>query len=305
MKILHATELFLEDLKRQNRSKRTIESYYYDLKKLCTWSDSEKIGDIKDLDLISSYAIYIYQKRVKGKALSIGSQCRILATARSFCHFLYEKDYLAENYASFIRLPKQEKRLPRGILSVAEVDKLLSLPKENTIGLRNQAILELLYGTGIRASELCSLHIQDLDLNRSELIVLGKGGDERLLPIHNRLKGALEDYLDQSRPLLLKKGKRLSGTLFLNNYGHGLKRRQVAAIVKRYTKELGKEEVITSHHLRHTVATHLLQNGADIRFIGEFLGHRSIESTRIYTRVSIGDLKSVVERFHPLGKDMY
>lgn len=307
MKLNKAIELFLSNLKQENRSERSISSYGYDLNPLLSFAESEMIKSIEKLkEIIGSYGLYIYRKKNKqsGEVLSIGSQCRILSTARSFFNFLYERNYLSENHASSIRLPKQNKSLPRGILSMLEIDHLLSLPNLNTIiGLRDQAILETLYGTGIRASELCFLHIQDLDLNRQEILVLGKGKRERLLPLHDRLIIALLAYLDEARPVLLKKAKHLSGKLFLNTYGHPLQRRQVANIVKKYSKELKRDDIITSHNLRHSVATHLLQNGADIRFIQQFLGHNSIESTQIYTRVSIGDLRNVIEDFHPLSKD--
>ena len=250
--------------------------------------------------IAESYQRYIYRLRKKdGSPFGILGQTNYLTALKSFFKWLSQGRYILYNPCSELELPRQQKRLPRDILTAEEVEKVMAVPDVNdSFGLRDRAMLEVLYSTGIRRNELVHLKQQDWDGARGTLTVrLGKGGRDRMLPIGERALFWIQHYLDRSRPDLLTGFD--DGTLFLNNAGKALDptglSRRIGLMIKG--ANIGKEG--SCHLFRHTLATLMLENGADIRHIQEMLGHASLKTTQIYTQVSIRNLKEVHSQTHP------
>jgi integrase/recombinase XerD len=209
-------------------------------------------------------------------------------------------NYLVENPVERLSSPKLAKNLPI-VLNVEEIDLILSSPDCSTkLGLRDKALLELLYACGIRVSEIIGLKISDLFLTEDVIRVFGKGSKERIVPIGSSAIRWVEDYLLKSRPLLEKRLKS-ENVLFLNNRGTKLSRMGVWKIIDRYTKEAGIKKEVHPHTFRHSFATHLLEGGADLRAVQEMLGHADISTTQIYTHIDRDFIKQVHKDFHPRG----
>ncbi len=227
---------------------------------------------------------------------------RRLYEVRAFFQFLTRRSYLTESRIPLVSGPKLGRRLPR-YLSVDEVFALLRAASDDTpYGLRDRAILELLYGSGIRLGELVALNVDDVDLGRQELWIReGKGGEERIALFGEAAALALDTYLKRGRPHLVS-SKHASPALFLNRYGRRLSRVSVTKIVHEYAKRAGIRKNVTPHMLRHSFATHLMEGGADVRVVQELLGHKSPQTTQIYTHVSQQHLKAIYDRFHPRAK---
>ncbi len=227
------------------------------------------------------------------------SVSRRLYEVRAFFQFLSKRGYLEESRIGLVSGPRVGRRLPR-YLSVDEVFALMRAAAGDTpYALRDRAILELLYGAGIRLGELVALNVDDVDLQRRELWVReGKGGEERIALFGEAAAMALRAYLQKGRPQLINP-KRPSPALFLNRYGGRLSRVSITKIVHNYAKLAGIRKNVTPHMLRHSFATHLMEGGADIRIVQELLGHRSPQTTQIYTHVSQQHLKEIYDRYHP------
>lgn len=222
---------------------------------------------------------------------------RNLASIRSFYHFLLRDGLLDADPTLHLDSPKTDKRLPR-VLTVEEVERLLAAPEGRTpSGLRDRAMLEVLYATGIRVSELVALNVADLNLNMGYLKCYGKGSKERIVPLGSAALEAAGQYLSRGRAHLLKGPD--EGALFLNHQGRRLTRQGFWKIIKKYARAAGIQKAITPHTLRHSFATHLLENGADLRAVQEMLGHADISTTQIYTHVTQSRLKDVYLRTHP------
>ena len=198
----------------------------------------------------------------------------------------------------FISSPKREKHLPR-VLSENEIDKLLNIPLTDHYSYRNKAILELMYATGLRVSELINLKVNDIDLNMAILKTIGKGSKERIIPLGDYALNYLKIYINEYRSLLIKKD--LNDYLFLNNHGNKLTRQGLFKILNKLAREQDIKAEISPHTLRHSFATHLLNGGADLRSIQELLGHSDISTTQIYTHVSNQKLNEDYHKFHPHG----
>ena len=224
---------------------------------------------------------------------------RRLYEVRAFFHFLARRGYLEKNPLAGVGGPKLGRRLPR-YLTVDEVFALLNAANDaSPFGLRDRAILELLYGSGIRLGELVALNVDDVDLQRRELWVReGKGGEERIALFGQAAASALRTYLERARPHLVDV-HHPSRALFLNRYGGRLSRVSVTNIVHRYARLAGIRKNVTPHMLRHSFATHLMEGGADVRVVQELLGHKSPQTTQIYTHVSQQHLKEIYDRYHP------
>ena len=194
-----------------------------------------------------------------------------------------------------------ESTLPK-VLSVAEVDRMLSLPKSDPRGLRDKAILETLYGAGLRASELLALRIQDVDFEVGFVRTVGKGDKERVVPLGRTALQALNLYIDRGRPLLGTSGSLKAPELFVSNRGRALTRQSLHLIIKRYAKDAGLLGPVSAHTLRHSFATHLLEGGADLRAVQEMLGHSDLSTTQIYTHVSSGHLQKIYRDAHPRAR---
>ncbi|MDD4482108.1 MAG: site-specific tyrosine recombinase/integron integrase [Bacilli bacterium] len=240
------------------------------------------------------YLSYLNQKY---KAKSVN---RKLSSLRSFYRFLVQNGYRDNNPFLEINSMKTPQALPKRLYE-DEIEKLFSIIDVNTvIGIRDYAILEMLYGTGIRVSELCGLKIQDIDFYNNNIIVLGKGNKERYVPIHQKIKSAVYDYIQYSRLDLLKNNKKnVPEALFLNFKGFPLLVRGVRVILDKLAEKAGLEFSISPHMLRHSFATSLIDNGADLRSVQELLGHENLSTTQIYTHVSKEALKKGYDAFFP------
>ncbi len=249
--------------------------------------------------------VYTYRRKTDGAPLSHQTQAKRLISVRAFFQWLARQHHLLYNPASELELPKQQQRLPRHILSVAEVEQVLNAcDTQDPLGLRDRAMLETLYSTGMRRAELTGLRADDLDLNRGTVFVRqGKGAKDRVVPIGERACRWVERYLFQVRPDLVDVDD--DGTLFLAKHGEGMQAKQLSVIVRNAIGRANLERFADTHPnaachlLRHACATHMLENGADIRYIQALLGHADLSTTEVYTRVSIQQLKAVHEKTHP------
>jgi integrase/recombinase XerD len=254
---------------------------------------------VRASDLVAYQSALYAARKPDGKPYAIGSQANRIKGVKSFFRFLFRRGYVLSDPAASLETPRQDERLPRVILSKDEVERILEAPKRNTMmGLRDRAVLEVLYATGIRASELAHLAVEDIDTeDRLLRVVRGKGRKDRNVPLTRKAADAVERYLLESR-VKLARGQR---TLFLTTHGHPLNRARVNEIVHHYTQEAHVKKHVTCHTFRHTLATHLLKGRADIRHIQKLLGHGSLQTTERYTRVEISDLRAVIARAHPRG----
>ncbi|MEN2984747.1 MAG: site-specific tyrosine recombinase XerD [Dictyoglomaceae bacterium] len=224
---------------------------------------------------------------------------RKISAIRTFFKFLTREEYIKKNYANLITLPRIPQYLP-SFLEENEVLNFLSLPDPTTpLGRRNQAILEVLYAGGFRVSELVNLNLEDIDLKKGLIKCLGKGDKERIVPIGDYAKESLEKYLCIR---MYFKPKEDEKALFLNKLGKRISRQGVWLIIKKYEKILNLPKKVSPHTFRHSFATHLLSNGADIRIVQELLGHSNISTTQIYTHITSNRLHEVYKKFHPLSR---
>ncbi len=286
---------FIQYLKAErNASLHTLEAYDRDLQQFAGFIRQEfgetfRIGQITHLH-IRRYLASVHKELAKS---SVG---RKLAAIRSLFRFLLRRGILEKNPAELVSSPKREKKLPFH-LDIDEVTTLIEAPDAITsLSIRDRAILETLYSSGLRVSELTGLNIGGADLLAGSVKVLGKGGKERIVPLGSKAVKALEEYLD------LRGSRELNAPLFLNSRGGRLTRRSVARIVDRYMIHLETMKKASPHTLRHTFATHLLEGGADLRAIQEMLGHASLSTTQKYTHVSIDRLLEVYDKAHPKAK---
>lgn len=234
-------------------------------------------------------------QRVQG--LSARSVARRLATVRMFFRFLVREKFLPVDVTQNIDSPRLWKVLPR-TLSYDEVDRLLASPNPRTkLGLRDRAMLEFIYATGLRVGEVARICLADVNFDAGFLRTVGKGNKERIVPVGRQAIAWLKRYLDESRPALAKNGN--TGQIFLSSRGSGLSTKTIWHLIKKYARAAGIQKNITPHTLRHSFATHLLDNGGDLRVIQEMLGHADISTTQIYTHVDQGRLKETHYRFHP------
>jgi integrase/recombinase XerC len=275
----------------QNVSPHTLRSYTRDLTDFLKFID-KKPKDIDNLD-IRSFLASLHHSRLKKSSIS-----RKLASIRSFFKFLHREGYVKKNPAKLVSSPKLPKELPR-FLSIDEVFYLMESPQGDSFKpSRDKAILELLYSSGLRVSELTSLDMSDLDIKESLIRAKGKGRKERILPIGQKAMEALQNYLPERMSL-----KRKTAALFLNARGGRLTQRSVRRILLYYSRMINLDGDLSPHTLRHTFATHLLHEGADLRSIQELLGHSSLSTTQRYTHVDISYLTEVYDKAHPLAKE--
>ncbi len=277
----------------------TLESYARDLRQFLKYLEEEREGGEKPLLLYEAkrarLVAYVMWMRERGMASS--TIARRLAALRSFYNFMVQEDYMEMNPTRDIDIPKPDKRLPQ-VLTVSEVERLLRQPDESgPIGMRDRAILELLYATGIRVSELVGLDLEHINTARRQLRCIGKGNKERIVPMGSISASAVKRYLDAGRPDLIRNLREQA--LFVNNHGRRLTRQGIWKIVKRHGLGANIDKKIAPHILRHSFATHLLENGADLRSVQEMLGHADISTTQIYTHLTGRHLKDVYSRAHP------
>jgi integrase/recombinase XerD len=274
----------------------TLVSYERDLKSYMKYMKNVEKCDVKE---IQRSHIIRFLGFLKDQGKSSKTIARHIASIRAFHQFLFRDRVLDEDPTIHIETPQAERTLPK-VLSMEEVEALLDFQhKKDHYGLRDKAMLELLYATGIRVSELINLNIDDVHLTMGFIRCIGKGNKERIIPIGGAATRALEAYLNEARPEFLQQKKSTDNSLFLNHHGNRLTRQGFWKILKRLGKEANIEKEITPHTLRHSFATHLLENGADLRAVQEMLGHADISTTQIYTHVTKTRLKDVYSQFHP------
>jgi len=258
--------------------------------------------DIKIDQLLLSVqtdSIRSYLGLLNEKQYSKATIARKLATLRSFYKFLVKRNHVSSNPVVSIRTPKQEKKLPR-FLEYEEVKKLLNTPPVNTwLGARDRAILETLYSTGIRVSELVALNMDDIDFLGEVVHIRGKGKKERIAPIGSSALQVIQHYMEYRNKRAQSNGNFDSKVLFVNKHGRRLSTRSVRRKMDKYLKMSGLDPDISPHTLRHSFATHMLNNGADLRSVQELLGHQSLSTTQIYTHLTTTRLKEVYENAHP------
>lgn len=272
----------------------TLESYGRDLRQYLSYLAENKGIAITETTsaTVGGYLLYL---QAKGRAASTIS--RSLAAIKAFYHFLVREQIIQRDPTINLDAPKQEKKLPR-VLSVEKVVELLEQPDLKTpAGIRDRTMLEVLYATGLRVTELVSLKISDVNLNEGYIRCMGKGSKERIVPLGTVAMKYLQFYLDNARKFLASDPA--EDTLFLNHHGHGLTRQGFWKIIKKYAEMIDADDLITPHTLRHSFATHLLENGADLRAVQEMLGHADISTTQIYTHLTKNRLKNVYDKAHP------
>jgi integrase/recombinase XerD len=233
----------------------------------------------------------------KDKHLSANSISRSLVAIKTFHRFLTRERHIKEDVTNVLDSPRLWKNLPE-TLSVSEVEEIIKTPNtRNWLGLRDKAILELMYATGLRVSEIVNLNIDSINMDVGFLRCIGKGNKERIVPIGEQARKALVRYLSRARVKI--KNAQSSNTLFLSRLGKGISRQSFWKMIKKYTRIAGIKKDITPHTLRHSFATHLLERGADLRVVQEMLGHSDISTTQIYTHINKERLKSIHHQFHP------
>lgn len=284
-------------------SLNTVSSYQRDINEFKDFINNlHKLKDITCLDtiLIRGYLAMLYRKGVKPTTIA-----RKLSSLRSFFKFLVRKDYMKSSPAMLISNPKIPKLLPK-VLNIDDTLNMIAIVPDNSyLGKRDAAILEFLYGTGLRVSELASLNISDVDLKNQLARIMGKGSKERVVPIGSKAIEALKEYLKIKNKIVKNPDYKKfdAEALFINKYGRRLSVRQVQKIVNKYSLAAGTLKKATPHTLRHSFATHLLDSGADLYSIQKLLGHSNLKTTQIYTHVSIEHLMNIYEKAHPLSKN--
>jgi integrase/recombinase XerD len=277
-------------------SRNTIVSYERDLKSYLSFL--QNIEKLTELDAIQRSQIIHFLAHLKDSGKSAKTIARHVASLRAFHQFLLREKVVEQDPTVHIESPQLERNLPK-VLSLQEVEILLDSPKLiDQYGFRDKAMLELLYATGIRVSELIGLNMDDIHLTMGFIRCIGKGNKERIIPLGRTASTALEQYLAKGRPKFVSKGHK-DEAFFLNHHGKRLTRQGFWKILKRLAKEANIEKELTPHTLRHSFATHLLENGADLRAVQEMLGHADISTTQIYTHVTKTRLKDVYSKFHP------
>ena len=276
-------------------SPHTLQAYEADLEQFREWMSRLGVDAVAEVDRRSlrRYVAYLGERGYARRSLA-----RKISAVRSMLRWAVLHDHIDSNPAEHLDTPKLDKPLPK-VMKSDSVVKLLELPPDDEpVGVRDRAILELLYGSGLRVSELCGLDIDELDLRSGTVRVLGKGRKQRQLPLSDPAVRALELYLSSARPELMRRKGRATPAVFVGARGARLDPRTVRAMLGRYLRAEG-ESPIGPHVLRHSFATHLLDGGADLRVVQELLGHENLATTQIYTHVSSERLRDVYERSHP------
>ncbi len=270
----------------------TVSAYMADLQRFFDHLEKAQVAFPLHREAIVSY---LFARRQEG--ITARSTARELSAIKAFCRFLHERGELHTDASRYVQTPNLARRLPRA-LTHEEVESLLQAPDTTSAGgKRDAALLEVIYATGLRASELVGLRLADIDMAGGYLKARGKGGKERFIPLGELAVLQLDDYLSDGRPQLLKQGP--ASDLFLNRSGRAMSRQSVWKIVKKYVQWAGIEKPISPHTLRHAFAIHLLEGGADLRTLQQLLGHADMATTQIYTHIVQERLRTVYNTYHP------
>ncbi|MED4989078.1 tyrosine recombinase XerC [Geobacillus sp. NFOSA3] len=292
-----ALKLFIEYLQiEKNYSQYTIVCYQRDVEQFFEFMNEQGIHHLHEVTYndVRLYLTKLYERKQSSRSIS-----RKISSLRSFYKFLLREKKVKENPFALAALPKKEQKIPN-FLYEQELERLFYVNDVNTaIGQRNQAILELLYATGVRVSECCHIQLSDIDFSVSTILIHGKGNKQRYVPFGRFAKEALERYIHHGRRELLQKAKSAHAYLFVNARGNPLTPRGVRYILDEIVKKAALTQNISPHVLRHTFATHLLNEGADMRTVQELLGHAHLSSTQVYTHVTKDRLRHIYLHTHP------
>jgi len=304
MKLVELITKYLKHLAVLGRSRLTIRGAKYGLKTFREFLEVEKVFFIEELtpEIMAEYQQELaFRLTRKGTPLTLRSQAHLLAQAKNFTRYLLEQEIIIRDPGAKIQLPRKPRRLPKVILSNSEIKQLMNGPDiQSNRGYRNRIILEVLYDTGIRRAEVANIKLHDLDLDGGYIhIRSGKGDKDRVVPLSSRVCNLIKSYLVTVRPTFFTGQD--EGFFILNRWGRQMNVMGIWAVVKRCANQAGLKKNITTHTFRHTCATHMLKYGAPIRHVQELLGHESLETTQLYTHVTINDLKEVHAKYHPGG----
>lgn len=274
-------------------SNNSVAAYELDFKRLKTYMEEHHIDVVRaTFDDLQSFVFDTFKTTLSAK-----TQARLLSSVHSFYRFLLYHHYIEQDPSELLEMPRIEKHLPE-VLTVQEIDDMIAhIDMSKPEGHRNRAIIEMLYGSGLRVSELTELRLSNLYRQEGYMRIIGKGNKQRLVPISPEADKQLGYWLEDRNKLDIK--PETTDIVFLNHYGRQLTRAMIFTIVKRLAQAADIRKTISPHTLRHSFATHLLQNGADLRIIQQLLGHESIVTTEIYTHINIHDLREAVLKYHP------
>lgn len=297
--LLQQIQRFMFYLKvEKNASQHTVMNYLADIERFIEFAKLQGVEEVL-FNHVTPIIIRSYLGYLKNEQYARRTIARRIASLRSFFRYLCREDELANNPFTGIHTPKLERILPV-FLETYEIQDLLSLPEMDALGRRDAAIMEILYASGLRVGELVGLTLQSVDMETRFILVYGKGSKERIVPMGRQAANSLNYYLQHVRPVLYANRKTKShDMLFVNNKGGPLTDRSVRRIIDKYVDKLALVKDVSPHTIRHTFATHLLNNGADLRSLQEMLGHVSLSTTQLYTHVSKERLKTVYQSAHP------
>jgi integrase/recombinase XerD len=272
----------------------TLEAYGHDLRTFAQHLTSKGRADIDEVEErdILSFLIALHDDRLTSRSVT-----RYLVVIRGLFTFLLKEKIIEKDPVSKVEFPAKWKKLPH-FLTLEQVDDLLAQPRrDDTLGIRDHAIMQLFYASGLRISEMSSLTTDRINLQQGYVMPMGKGSKERVVPMGKQAIDALSEYIDESRPKL--SGKRICEKLFLSRRGSGISRQRLWEIIKKYARQAGIRINVTPHMLRHSFATHLIERGADLRIVQTMLGHADVSTTQIYTHVSRRHVQELYKKFHP------
>jgi len=288
-------------------ARTTLEARRRHLRRFLAWLEAHGVTHVRQVTLpvLERYRLALHHRRKRdGTPLAWGSQTQILLAVKGFFKWLTRTRRLAANPAAELELPRRRHRLPRDVLTAAEAEAVLAQPDVSTsLGVRDRAILELLYSTGIRRAECCALQLPDVELGRGSLLVRqGKGGRDRYVPLGERAADWLTQWMTERARYTVEPDDVNLGWMFLTQRGRPIRPKRLSALVRAYVERAGLGKTGSCHLFRHTMATLMLEAGADIRHIQAILGHAQLSTTAVYTRVSIRQLQEVHRRTHPARK---
>jgi integrase/recombinase XerD len=298
---------FGEKMELHGYSPRSIKAYGDDVRRFFTWlkehENIEKLDDVLPEHLSAFHAYLQYEKSTRGTYLGTTTIHHRLFALKTFYQIMYKERLIKHDYAALITPPKQKRHLPRNVPGEKELASMLdNIKPVNILEIRNRAILEVLYATGIRNMELCNLKLDDLNISERTLFIKGKGAKDRIVPLGSWVMPYLMEYLEAARPKLIKKKK--TDLIFVSKSGRPIPAANLIYIISTRAQAAGVQQRVTPHALRHACATHMLKGGADIRFIQELLGHTELSTTQIYTHVDISTLKRAHQQCHPREKNI-
>ena len=286
---------FLEYLEKQkNMSQNTVTAYNRDILEFSKFLSEKNIANLKDA---SNTDVIAYLLKLKSNGKSAATVNRKTASIRAFYNYLVELSHISENPTANIKSPKITRKEPE-FLTIEEVDKLLMLPNDSVKGIRDKAILELLYATGIRVSEVIEANVEDVNLRMGFITCTGAFGKARIIPMGRPARAAMEAYIFDARAKLVR-AREDENALFVNYVGERITRQGLWKLLKEYAKQIGIDSKITPQTLRNSFAVHMIQNGADLKSLQELLGHEDISATQIYLSVTKNKIKDVYDKAHP------